>query len=164
MTKEDNPVVRFEHPSDIVPFLQKFTSQGTRFLDIFSQSLSPALYNNQELMDAILTLARYSSHSQIRILVRNNKHLNGADCPLIGLTRKLPSKAQIRIYTEGAKDQDTGFFCVDKKHLIYFNDESNYQGFARTNAKPESKNILEEFEHLWLYGSKEDPNLRQLSI
>lgn len=162
--KEDDPVIRFEHPSDILKHMREFTQQGIRSLDIFSHNLSPILYNDQELMDAIVALIGYSPRTQIRILVRNSKHLHNTDCPLVTLARRVPSKVSIRVYKDGAKNPGMGFFCVDKKHLVYFNNEPTYQGFARKNAKPESKKSLDEFGHLWVYGSEEDENLRQLSL
>ncbi len=162
--KDENPVLRFDQPSNILPLLRRFSARGIHSLEIFSHHLSPLVYADQELMDNILALIGYSPRSKVRIIIKDSTRALKTDCPLVTLTRRIPSKASIRMYTEGVKDPDMGFFCIDKKHLIYFNDEASFNGFARTNARPESKKLLDEFERLWVYGSEDDPNLRQLCL
>ena len=70
----------------------------------------------------------------------------------------------IRAYTEGASDPRMGFFCVDAEHLVHFADEPNLSGYARRHARAESRQLLDEFEHLWIYGSRQDTNLRRLTL
>lgn len=163
-SEQNHPVVPLAHPSEIAPVMMKFAMDGVRSVDIFSHSLSPAIYENSDLVTAISAIARRSRQSRVRILVRNPEPLHGRNRPLFNLVQRLPSRARIRVYTEGAKDPLLGFFCVDKKHLVYFNDETQWQGFARANARAESTHVLNEFEHLWLYGSFDDPNLRTLTL
>lgn len=161
---KDNPVVRLEHPSDVRPLMREFAGLAQRSIDIFSHQLNPALYDDAELVDVISALARRGPQTQIRILVRDPRPLYGCDRPLLTLTQRLPSHMQIRAYTEGASDPRLGFFCADAEHLIHFADEPALTGFARREARAESRQLLDEFEHLWIYGSREDANLRRLSL
>lgn len=163
-SEPDNPVVPLAHPSEIAPVMTQFAKEGVRSVDIFSHCLSPAIYDDPDLVTAISAIARRSRQSLVRILVRDPAPLHGCDRPLVNLIQRLPSRTQLRAYTEGAKDPFLGFFCVDKKHLVYFTNEPQWQGFARANARAESTHALNEFEHLWLYGSFEDPNLRVLTL
>ena len=161
---QSSSVQKITNMSDVAPLMRDFALHGIRSIDIFSHQLNPAVYDNAELIEAISALIRRSRQSRIRVLIRNPSSLYGYDHSLLSLIQRLPSRAYIRAYSEGAKDRFFGFFCVDKKHLIYFNDEAMWQGFARYNAQAESKHLLNEFEHLWLYGSTEDPNFRTLNI
>jgi len=160
----DNPVVRLEHPSDLLPLMREFAGLAQRSIDIFSHQLNPVLYDDAELVDAISALARGGRQTRIRILVRDPRPLYGSDRPLLTLTQRLPSHIHIRAYIEGASDPRLGFFCVDAEHLVRFADEPALKGFARHSARAESRQLLDEFEHLWIYGSREDSNLRRLSL
>jgi predicted GNAT family N-acyltransferase len=160
----DNAVIRLEHASDVLPLLREFAGLAQRSIDIFSHQLIPALYDDAELVDAISSLARRGPQTQVRILVRDPRPLYGSDRPLLRLTQRLPSHMHIRAYIEGASDPRLGFFCVDEEHLIHFADEPALTGFARRQARAESRQLLDEFEHLWIYGSQEDANLRRLSL
>lgn len=161
---ESNSVISLCHVADVAPIMTGFAKAGVRCVDIFSHCLHPLVYDDGELVGAISAVARRSRQSRIRVLVRDPSPLYGSSQALLTLVQRLPSRAHIRAYTEGAKDRYMGFFCVDKKHLVYFSDEQQWQGFARRDAVAESLHILNEFEHLWLYGSVEDPNFRTLTL
>lgn len=161
---KDNPVIRLEHPSDVLPLMREFAGLAQRSIDIFSHQLNPVIYDDTELVDAISALARRGPQTHIRILVRDPRPLYGCERQLLKLVQRLPSRMQIRAYTEGASDPRFGFFCADTEHLIHFADEPALTGFARLGARAESRQLLDEFEHLWIYGSREDENLRRLSL
>lgn len=163
-SEQEHTPTQWSHPSEIAPLMTRFAADGLRSIDIFTDQLSPAVYDDPDLIAAISAIARRSKQSQVRVLVRNPAPLYGCGRPLLNLIQRLPSRGQIRAYSEGAKDRHLGFFCVDRKHLVYFSNEPEWKGFAKYNAKAESIHILNEFEHLWLYGSQEDPNLRALTL
>lgn len=162
---DENPVIRFSNGSDCLPQLRALTESGIRSIDIFSHYLNPIIFADEAFIDAVISLIHYSPRSTVRILIRHTQMLHSSTAnSLLALTQRIPSKVKVRRYMEGAKDPDMGFVCVDQKHLLYFNDESSFIGFSRRNAKAESRNVLDEFEHLWIYGSEEDPDLRALCI
>lgn len=165
MTAEaDDRVHTLQHPSDVLPLLREFASLASRSIDIFSHQLTVAIYGDDELAEAVSQLARRGAQTRVRILVRDTRPLQSADHPLVRLAQRLPSHITIRAYTEGAQDAQMGFFCTDASHLIHFLDEPGLKGYARRNARAESRHLLAEFEHLWIYGSKTDVNLRRLSL
>lgn len=164
MDIDKGEVVRVAHPSEVVPLMTELAEDGIRSVDIFSSKLDAAVYSDKNLVAAISAIARRGRQSRLRVLVREPASLYGSDQPLPSLIQRLPSRAHLKVYSEGAKDRYFGFFCVDQKHLIYFNDEQHWRGFVRRDARAESKHVLNEFEHLWLYGSFDDRNLRALTL
>jgi hypothetical protein len=160
----DDQVHPLQHPSDILLFMREFAAAAIRSLDIFSHQLAPSIYGDAELTEAISLLARRGAQTQVRIIVRDTKPLYGADHSLVRLAQRLPSHVHIRAYTEGANDPLMGFFCADVTHLVHFLDEPNLSGYARRNARAESRHLLTEFENLWIYGSRTDANLRRLAL
>lgn len=160
----DDHVHQLQHPSDALMFMREFAETALRSLTIFSHQLSSAIYDDGELAESISQLARRGPQTQVRILVRDTKPLYGADHPLVRLAQRLPSHVRIRAYTEGASDALMGFFCADATNLVHFLDESNLSGYARRNARAESRHLLTEFDNLWIYGSRADANLRRLAL
>ncbi len=160
----DDQVYPLEHPSDILVFMREFAADALRSLDIFSHQLSPSIYGDPELTESISQFARRGAQTKVRILVRDTRPLYGADHPLVRLAQRLPSHVHIRAYTEGASDSQLGFFCTDAANLVHFVDEPNLSGYARRNARAESRQLLTEFDNLWVYGSRTDTNLRRLSL
>ncbi|HSX83974.1 MAG TPA: GNAT family N-acetyltransferase [Cellvibrio sp.] len=163
-TEADDRVHPLQHPSDTLKLMREFAASALRSLDIFSHQLMPSLYSDGELTESISQLARRGAQTQVRILVRDTRPLYGADHSLVRLAQRLPSHVHIRAYTEGASDALMGFFCADAANLVHFLDEPNLSGYARRNARAESRHLLTEFENLWTYGSRTDANLRRLAL
>src|SRR5690606_36922138 len=126
----------------------------------FTQTLPTGFYADSQLVENLSSLARRNANSKIRIIVRDTRPLLSGSQPLVNLARRLPSSVEIRQYTEGATDPDHSFFCVDRCALVVFSDETIPIGFARKQARAESRKLLEEFNYLWNHGSRNDPNLR----
>lgn len=164
MDCDDDKVVSISHPHQAAALMTASAVQGLRSVDIFSLRLDGPVYDDTDLIAAISAIARRGKQSRVRILVRDASALCGAGNILLALAQRLPSRVQVKVYTEGARDRDFGFFCVDRQHLVYFNNERIWHGFLRQNARAEARHTLNEFEHLWVYGSVEDPNLRALTL
>lgn len=160
----DTDVHRLANGPDTVTWLREFSRRATRTVDIFSQQLTPALFADTALVDNLSNLARRDAHSRVRVLVRDTRPLQTGTHPLVQLAQRLPSSIEIRRYTEGASDANSGFFCADSRDLVKFSDENPPAGFARRSARAESRALLEEFARLWEHGSEADPNLRVLSL
>lgn len=159
-----NDVHRFDHRTEAEQWMLEFARRGSRNLDLFTHHLTPELYCADELVSAVSALARASASSKVRILVRDSKPLCGVDHGLVNLARRLPSHISIRTLIEDTAPANIAFFCIDEADLVFFNDEFSLQGFAREQARAESRHFLETFNHMWLNQSKTDANLRLLSI
>lgn len=157
-------VQRIEYGSQALQLLREFSHQARRSVDIFTQTLPLGLYADTQLVNNLSSLARRNANSVIRIIVRDTRPLLSGSQPLVHLARRLPSKIEIRQYIEGAADPDHSLFCVDRSALIAFSDEAVPAGFARGQARAESRRLLEDFNYVWNHGSRSDPNLRILHL
>lgn len=165
MTEQDeSPVSRIEGPSEALAFMRLFAERARLSIDIFSHQLTPLMYEDEQLAAAISALARRHAQTKVRILVKDPLPLYDGGHVLLKLVRRLPSHASMKVYTEGASDPKMGFLCADHADLVFFNDESNLQGFARGGARAEARHYMDEFNHLWHHGSKNDTNLRSLTL
>lgn len=163
-TEHRQQLIRIQGPTDAIAAITAVSGRALRSIDIFSHQLSPPIYADDALVENISKLVRRSAQSKLRILLRDTRPLYGSDHPLLSLVQRLPSHAQIRRYVDGAQNPNYGFLCADESHLVYFSDEPTWNGFARHEARAKARTSLDEFNTLWTYGSKPDPNLRRLTI
>ncbi len=157
-------VIRFEYRSKALAAMRLYAAEARRTVDIFSGSLPPAVYADAELLTCLSALARGNARSKIRILVRDTWGLRGVEHALVTLAKRLPSRFAIRRLADDIAAAESGYFCVDRAHLLYFANEAKLTGFARFGARAEARPRLAEFDTWWHYASEEDVNLRNLFI
>ncbi len=144
--------------------LRQMTRCALRNLKVITSELSPLLYSDEDFLNHLSNLARHSRFSEVQILVQDTTKLVGIRHPIIELSQKLPSKIQIKKCRELPQKKHRSYWIFDNKHLLYFNDERNCQGFANYNAEAASKNLLQDFDYLWQSQSEFDENFYLLSI
>lgn len=160
-----------DNTQDLRKHALALAGSGRRQLKILSQRLDPILYDNDNFASAVSLLARYHRSSSVQILVKDTKHLIERGHSLIRLAQRLPSKVEIRLLRQEARQEPDnnamGFMLVDSDGLLYINNDSaqlsETRGFANYAAAPEMKNLNEVFQRLWQC-SEADPNLRQLKL
>ncbi len=159
-----NRVLRLNEINTFAFHLLTLIELGIQSIDIVSHKLSPQLFT-QHIADAISKLARHHRQSRVRILVEDTKSLVGIHHPVVNISQRLSSSIFIRKLAQGAPEiGNEAYIIIDKEKLLFFNDESEFEGFVNYQAAAECKNILENFEVLWQqYGAK-DPNLAQLHL
>ena len=144
--------------------LRQMTQHAARNLKVMTSQLSLQLYSDERFLEYLSQLARQSRFSEIQILVQDTSSLVGIRHPIIELSQRLPSKLQIKKCLEPPQKRQHAYWVFDQKHLIYFNDEKNSQGFANYNAESSAKNLLHDFEYIWQSQSSFDENFYLLSI
>ncbi len=159
----DNSVLRLSSESEFMRHLYLMCRFGKRSLDILSIDLRASRFN-RDIGNAVSKLARYHKNVRVRILVQNTQHLVGTTHPLASLAQKLSSSISIRKLNEEPDRAEQGYAIIDKKMLLYYNDEREATGFANYEAAAESEHFTEAFERLWQYCSEADPNLMQLHL
>jgi len=157
-------VWRFEGIEDIHFHLAQMTQISSRYINIFSDHLNPAIYANTRFIDALSSMARKSRNSLIRVLLKDSKELQGLRHPLIALSQRISTKFQIRRLTEKPQNPDSAYLLSDSKRLLYFNNENEQAGFANYQAPAEALHQMDEFENLWEKQSRSDPELMHLNI
>ncbi len=133
-------------------------------LAILSNELDPLLFSRAEINDEMSRLARNHRQADIRILIKNAQTMVAQSHSLLQLHRRLPSKISIRLLSFEPKNADMAYVIADRRVVLMQNDQSAYEGFCNYKAQAEAKHFLEEFDYLWGNHSREDPQLRELSL
>ncbi|GAB3107308.1 hypothetical protein G8770_06940 [Aestuariicella hydrocarbonica] len=151
-------------PEAFAKHLQQMLTQGRRHVEILTQQLDPLLFANADVCAALSGLARAHRQAEVRILIKDPKPLFGRHHPLLALQKRLTSKVNIRRLTTPPHSEHQGYVIVDQRQLLLQHQEGEFQGFCNTDAAPEAKSLLEEFNTLWLRHAEEIVELRPLSL
>jgi predicted GNAT family N-acyltransferase len=145
--------------------LLSMARQADRELYILTDEISPEIFANPELIDAISKLARKSRYTEVRILVADLRRLQQQGNRLIDLAKRLSSSIKIK-RTDADTHELTHRLCIaDGIALLQqpFGSDSQQSAVANFNNKPSAKAALEHFNQLWQRGI-DDPALRTLSL
>lgn len=152
-----------ENHADFQEYALKLTAQTRRNIVILSRDLDASVFGTEEFVELISELARSSRYAEIKILVKNTRHLVETGHRLAKLSQRLSSKISLRKLAVEPDNADMGFMLCDTNALLYKNEEDNYQGFANFDAAVEVKRLRDTFDYVWEYGEIE-PDLQVLSI
>ncbi len=133
-------------------------------LAILTNELDPLLFNRPEVSHEMSRLARSHPQAEIRMLIKNTRPMVVQSHCLLQLYRRLPSKIGLRQLSFEPKNTEMAYVIADRNVVLMQNDQAAYEGFVNYKAKPEAKHFLDEFDYLWSNHSREDPQLRQLSL
>ncbi len=139
-------------------------SSGHRQLDILTNDLDPQLYDHELICKSISALARNHPKALVRILIKQPKLATQSRHRLIELHKRLSSKIHCRRARTEPKDEARSYIVIDGKQVILQHSDGDYDGFSNTEAKPEARALLEEFNWLWERQSDVIVELRTLSL
>ncbi len=138
--------------------------QGRRQLDILTKELDPHLYGDELICESISALARNHPKASIRLLVKNPQPATQSRHRLIELHKRLSSKIQCRTTKTELKNEDRSYIIIDSTQVVLQHNDGDYDGFCNTDAKPEARALLEEFNWLWDRQSDVIAELRTLTL
>ena len=144
--------------------LLKSLKQGHRQLDILTKELDPRLYDDELICQSISTLARHHPKACIRLLIKKPKPATQSRHRLIELHKRLSSKIQCRMTKTELKNEARAYAIIDSTQVVLQHNDGDYDGFCNTDAKPEARALLEEFNWLWERQSDVIAELRTLSL
>lgn len=152
---------RFDSLESLIPLLQDLLETSQRKLDILSHQLDARVFARPELIAAIATLAQASRHTQVRILLHQPL---APGHPLLELQQRLSSKIRLQIIEPPNQHAGHSFVCGDDQALVFFNNEAQFEGFYRPQARAHAKRLGADFDLYWQRYSAESHELRRLYI
>lgn len=138
-------------------------NQAEHKVKILSHHLDSAIFDNEEIRDAISKLARKNRRSEICLLVVDERPLVSQTHRLIDLMRRLSSRISLKIINEAYPYNNSAMVLVDRYGVIYQKDNAVYDGFANFNDAGRVKQLSETFDHLWS-NAVDSIEIRQLKL
>jgi hypothetical protein len=138
-------------------------SQARHTINIFTQELDAALYDNKEFEKHIFELATRHRSVEIRILVQDSTRAIQNSHRLIRLAQKLTSSIFIKKPAIKFKDVQSAFMTVDGVGMLYRIQGGNRNYDASVNfMSPQRTGKLDNFFiEVWEH-SDTDPQVRRL--
>jgi len=138
-------------------------ASARRDLVLLTRDLEPLLYDKDEFISAVQTLATRSRFSRIRVVTIDPGPSIRAGHRLIGLAQRFSSYIEIRRAGEAHTGLAESFLVADESGLLYRPIATRYEGFADAHAPLEARLHLKEFEGIWEQ-AEPDPEFRRLGI
>lgn len=139
------------------------SKHARRDIRIYSHELDPQLFGDPDYGEFLSQFARRNAYVHVRILIHSSARMVQSGHRLLALRYRLPSKVQIRVVPEEQLDDERTFVLVDESGIVFLPKFHEYMGFADYDNAPLVNQFIHEFDGFW-YRSREDPNLRPLSL
>ncbi|MFV2005401.1 MAG: hypothetical protein ACC650_09350 [Gammaproteobacteria bacterium] len=139
--------------------------QAQHNIDIFTQDLEPAIYNNNSVEQAILHLAKRQKNTRVRILVQDSKKsIQHGHC-LIRLAQQLTSSVFIHTPSLTHKNEQSAFLVVDRMGLVYraLATDRNYEANINFRSPRMATRQMDLFDDIWEH-STPDMQTRRVHI
>jgi len=138
--------------------------KGRRTLRLFSPDLEHDIYDDDDVAQAVLNLARVSRNSEIRILVRDTQPAIKRGHRLLDLSRRLTSIVDIRKFSVDTNELPTHVLLVDGGGVMIRADgETQDAGFGSFDDRGLNNTLTLIFDELW-HRSQSDFDLRGVTI
>ncbi|WOJ94067.1 GNAT family N-acetyltransferase [Congregibacter variabilis] len=159
----DEPVTQLRYPQ---PFAELVIAQATlarRELRILSPRLDPRVFDNEDLESAIRSFLRGGSLCNVQILVQDARAIVQRGHRLLALSRRLPSRVEIRRLAEHPQWNGETLVMRDRGSLLEMPGTDTDYGFYRPKDRARTEAAINHFAELWRLGHV-DPEFRALSI
>lgn len=139
--------------------------QARHSIDIFTQDMDAALYDNDAFEQSVFKLAKRHPKTKIRILAQDTGIAVRSGHRLIKLTQHLTSSVFINNPTGEHKNERSAFLIVDRIGLLYRTTAShrNYKASVNFMAAQRTGKLTEFFNEAWEH-SKPDVQTRRVYI
>lgn len=160
---QENEPFKLNTREDFRAACVQMASQSRNQIDIFTNDLDPALYDQKAFIQSVKWLCLNSRTLVIRILLKDNTGIQKKGHRLIELAQKLTSKISIHRPLPDHIEIMANYMIVDKTGYILRNRHQYYDGVAEFNNRLFCKKLSEQFNQAWEQ-SEEDIALRHLHL
>ncbi|NQX88858.1 MAG: hypothetical protein HRT77_09350 [Halioglobus sp.] len=156
-------ITGINYPNPFGVYAAALCNSASRYVRILSPQLDPAVFHNEQIANALKSLAKASRQTEVRILVSDTRPLISSGHPLLQLARRTPSNVMIRKLTEHPDWKDETIVIRDLDGVLFKHGNSDHDGFYEPASRAATQHFRELFDTLWRL-SVEDPDLRSLNI
>lgn len=137
--------------------------QAKRSIDILTQDLDAALYNNRDFEQALFQLVRQHNKARVRILCYDSRPATAHGHCLIRLAQKLTSCVAIHKPAREHQGERGAWLIADRRGLITRSNavDDSYLATVNFNAAQTAAKLSDSFEEMWQHSSA-DSQLRRI--
>ncbi len=160
---EDSGDIEVARAAEIRQLVLAMARQATRRIYITSHELDPAIYDHNDLVDAVSAMVRNHRNAEVCILIRESNATAQYSHRLVTLAQRLSSRIHIHNPDEMHAKFNTAVFIADDRAYLRRPLGDRYEGIANFNAPMQVRELADDFNEMW-QRSTPDPQLRRLHI
>ncbi len=163
ISEENNEEINVDTLAENKKFAIELIEQAHYSIDIFTQDMDDAIYNNKKIETIIFKLAKRHPGTNIRILVQNStKAAQNGHC-LIRLAQSLSSSVFIHNPAREHMNEQCAFLIVDKTKSMYRLSANNYNARINIMSPQPARKLADFFNDIWQH-STPDIQTRRIYI
>jgi hypothetical protein len=162
-TPRDDHYKRLETLADNREAAVAVAVAAKRDLALFSHDLEPLIYDKDEFIKAVQSLATRSRMSRIRIVSIDPGASVRAGHRIISLVQRFSSYMEVRRASRDHALLAITFMVADEEAVLYRPIASQYEGYADLQTPLEARGLLRQFDDIW-EKAEPDPEFRRLGI
>lgn len=137
--------------------------QAQREVAVVTRHLDPALFDNQQTVDALRAFVLQSRRTRIRVLVRDPEPAVRRSHRLLAFTQRLSSYAEIRIPAPEFHAYNAAFLAVDGVGIVHRSMADRFEATVSFGDRQRAGEAMRQFENMW-QTSRSDPSLRRMHL
>jgi hypothetical protein len=162
-TPRDDHYKRLETLADNREAAVAVAGAAKRDLVLFSHDLEPLIYDKDEFIKAVQSLATRSRMSRIRIVSIDPDVSVRVGHRIISLAQRFSSYMEVRRASRDHAMLAITFMVADEEAVLYRPIASQYEGYVDLQAPLEARGLLRQFDDIW-EKAEPDPEFRRLGI
>jgi len=143
--------------------LAGLVQDARQIVRIFSDHLSPQLFDNEELARELSRVARQGRPCEVRILIKNSQFLIKRSHRLGTLHQRLLSSVLLRKLLYCPDHYPVNYVLVDDCAIFLITNDDDNTCFLNSDDRPLVKHYSEQFDELWQKSSP-DPDMRVMPM
>jgi len=141
----------------------RLTTQARRELLIFTHDLDPPVYDQAEFLEAVKQLVLPNRSARVWVLLQSNRRVRREGHRLIELSRRLPSRIEIRRVHPDHLDHAENFLVADESGLLQQRYFTRHEGSVCFHSPLAAREHRSFFLGVWDQ-SHPDSDLRRLHL
>ena len=137
--------------------------QARREVAMITRHLDPALFDNQQTVDALRSFVLRSRRTHVRVLVRDPEPAVRRGHRLLAFTQRLSSYAEIRIPAPEFHAYNAAFLAVDGIGIVHRAMSDRFEATVSFGDRQLAGEAMRQFEDMW-QSSRSDPSLRRINL
>ncbi len=143
--------------------LSHVIARAEQYIDIYSDKLDPAFYNQESISDQLMDFVLENHHKRIRILIQDPKQATQGGHHLLELGKRLSSYIHMRRPIKPHRRKtDPQFLLADNTHVFYREFSDSYKTQAYIDNPPIAQPLAQQFQQQWEL-AESHPDLRYFS-
>ncbi|MEM7292143.1 MAG: hypothetical protein AAF420_01950 [Pseudomonadota bacterium] len=153
-------VISVDTAEDIVAHLVRFAGQSRRLVQLFSPTLTHALYNDARFIEALSKSIRENRRKRVQILLSNPSPSISRGHRMVALAEKLSSYIEIRRTHKDFQNISNEYLLADKRAYLFRPNAERYTCDVCYNDPLTTDSYYKRFLEIWESSTREREFLR----